>query len=109
MPKEVYAKDKNFIFVDKCNRFVYERLIFVNFNGVFSMVKHDFYYTFQEIKNVVEYFKVSEYIDIECRLYSAPKRWIIDNDYTPYIKPEKKKRKYTKKIKESEQTIEVVE
>lgn len=109
MPKEVYVKDNDFVFVDKCNRFVYEKVIFVSYKGVFSMVRHDFYYTFQEIPNIVRELKLGKYIDIECRLYSAPKSWIIANDYYPYVKPEKKKRKYVKKLNKNEQTINVVE
>jgi hypothetical protein len=106
--KTVYYKDNNFVYVDKCNRFTYDVYVSIQYGNIFSTPQQYRFASDVEIKNIVKYFKIDKYIDIECFMYSAPLRWLIDNGFAVYIKPEKKKRKYNKKkLEENGQKIEI--
>ena len=104
---KIYVKEGRTVFMDNCNRFIYEVFVFVQHKNIFSTVNHKFFSSEKEIKKVIENYKVTENITINCELYSAPIRWLLDNDYDLYVKPEKKKRNYKKK--ENEQKIVPVE
>lgn len=106
MPRTVYEKDNQFIYVDDCNRFIYERYIFVRFENLFSTADYQRYSSDVEIKGIIKHIYIGSYIEIVSELISAPLRWLIDNDFVVYVKPEKKKRKYTKKKKDG-QEIEI--
>ncbi len=93
----VYVKDDQFVYLDKCNRFTYDVYISIAYKNIFSTARYTRYSSDEEIKGVIKYFKINKYVDIECFMYSAPLRWLIDNEFSIYIKPDKKKRTYNKK------------
>lgn len=98
MPKLLYCKENKFIYVDDNNKFTYERHIFISFDNFFISADYKRFQSDSEISNLVEYFKVDKHIEIVSALISAPLEWLKENNFYLYIKPEKKKRKYTKKI-----------
>lgn len=100
----VYYKDNQFVYVDSCNRFIYEVYIFVKFENTFSTARFTRYSSDTEIKGIIKTTYVGDFIEIDCSLYSAPLRWLIDNDFAVYVKPEKKKRKYTKKKEDGQKS-----
>lgn len=88
-----YIKDKEAIRPDNCNRFIYEVMVFVWHSGIYSMVNHKYFHSDKEILGVVKSYFVTSEIEIYCELYSAPKQWLIENDYIEYIEPIKKRNK----------------
>lgn len=56
------------------------------------MVRHRYFSSEKEIPKVVKEYNLNNNIFIITDLIYAPKRWLIDNDYQLYVKPEKKKR-----------------
>lgn len=90
---EFYVKDDKAVRLDSCNRFIYEVMVNVYYNNIFSMVNHKYFSTPVEIPNVIESYYVTPSIEICCEMYSAPKSWLHDNDFVVYVEPEKKKRK----------------
>lgn len=88
-----YIKDKQAVKVDSCNRFIYEVMVFVYYENIFSMAQHKYFSSETYIENIIESYYKSPNIEICCELYSAPKDWLIDNDFILYVEPEKKKRK----------------
>lgn len=89
---EIYVKNKVSVLIDKENRFVYEVTKSVYFKNVYSMVDNKLYYSAKEIKSVKDSVFVSPNIEIACKLFAAPKDWIINNGFVIWTKPEKKKR-----------------
>jgi len=76
----MYQKNNQFVYEDACNRFIYEVFTFIKIDNIFSMAGHEYYTSEQEI-NYIETIYIDEYIEINCELYSAPKKWLIENDY----------------------------
>lgn len=105
--EDVYIKDKQSALINKCGQFIYEVLVYVRFENIFNLANHQLFSSDKEIKNIVSPVYISPHIEIQCYLYSAPKRWLIDNNFILYVKPEKKKR--ILKNKENEQKIIPVE
>lgn len=89
---EIYHKDGKFIRIDNCNRFIYEVSLYVKYQNIYSMINHKYFSSNIEIPNVIDQININNNITIYCEIYSAPKSWIIDNEYVLYVKPEKKKR-----------------
>lgn len=90
---EFYIKENKAVRVDSCNRFIYEVMVFVWYENIYSMVNHKYFSSEVEIKGVIESYFVTPNIEIYCKMYSAPLQWLIDNDFILYIKPAPKKRK----------------
>lgn len=95
----VYVKNEESALVNCCGQFVYEVCVFVHFRGIYNMANSKFFYSDKEL-NIVPILKISPYIEVQCYLYSAPLKWLLNNGFNLYIKPEKKKRI---KKKENEQ------
>lgn len=92
----LYQKNKSGCLADNCNRFIYEVVVTVNLEGFFStpLIK---YFSSDRFLKVVTPIKLSKFTQIETELYSAPLKWLEENDYTLYVKPIKKKRTNVKK------------
>jgi hypothetical protein len=103
--EDIYVKEGQVALVDNCNRFVYEVFVFVQHKNIFSTANHKYFSSEKEIKNIVSIYQHDEYIQTCCDLYSAPLKWLIENDFTLYVKPEKKKRIYKKKVNEEHNGI----
>lgn len=88
-----YRKDDKFVRIDECNRFIYEVTVYVKYENICNMANHKYFSSNTEIPKVVEEYNLDNNITIYCELIYAPKRWLIDNGYQLYVKPEKKKRK----------------
>jgi hypothetical protein len=91
--RNIYVKEGQVVLQDICNRFIYEVFVFVHHKNIFSTINHKYYSSEVEIKNIIENYKVTENITVNCEMYSAPLKWLLDNEFQLYVKPEKKKRK----------------
>jgi hypothetical protein len=94
---ELFSNGEIVVFEDNCNRFIYELAVTVKFENTFStpLIK---YYSSDKFLKIVNYKKLTDYISLESSLYSAPKKWLFENNFIKYEKPIKKKRIYKKKI-----------
>jgi len=92
MVEEIYVKGDQFVRIDECNRFIYEVSVYVKYQNIYSMVNHKYFSSDKEIVTFIDKVVINQFTTIYCELYSAPKEWIIENEFTLYIKPEKKKR-----------------
>jgi len=86
----VYIKGKLTALIS--HTFIYEVSICARFKGYYSIANTTHFSSVNEIANIVESFYKNPYTEITCELYSAPLSWLIENGFTIYIKPEKKKR-----------------
>lgn len=94
----MYVKNNQTVFIDPEERFIYEVYVFIWYENIRSLGNHKFFYSKVEIKNIIESYFINKYIEVYTVLHSAPKEWIIENDFILYVKPEKKKRKKNEKI-----------
>lgn len=92
MKPKTYVKDDEAALINHSGRFVYEVLVYVNHEGILSLHNHKLFSSDHPIQNVVRFTKITKYIEVECCLYSAPEKWLIENGFIVYVKPEKKKR-----------------
>lgn len=90
---EFYINNDKAIRLDSCDRFIYEVTVFVWYENIYSMINHKYFSSEVEIEGIIENHFITPKIEICCEIYSAPKRWLIENDFILYIEPEKKKRK----------------
>lgn len=89
---DVYIKGKESSLVNTCGQFVYEVSTYVRFENIYNMANTMLFYSDKEIQNIVNYAKITPYIEVQCHLYSAPLKWLLNSGFTLYVKPEKKKR-----------------
>lgn len=89
---EIYVKNKTSVLIDKENRFIYEVVKCIYYKNIYSVVDNKLYYSEKEIKSIKDSVFVSPNIEITCKLFAAPKDWIINNGFIIWTKPEKKKR-----------------
>lgn len=94
---DIYIKENQAVLLDNCGRFIYEVFVFVKYKNIFSTVNHRYFSSETEIKNIISSYQYNEFIEIYCELYSAPLKWLLDNEFVVYVKPEKKKRNYKKR------------
>ena len=80
---KAFIKDGAVVLEDNCNRFLYEVFLFINFEGSLSLGGYKIFSSEKEL-NIIPSVKLSKYKEIVCELYSAPKRWLIDNDFNEY-------------------------
>jgi hypothetical protein len=90
--KEVYIKDNKIVLVDSECRFIYEVLVYVWYDNIFSLANSKIFTSVIEIPNIIESYFIDKHIEFFTFLYAAPKKWLVDNDFIEYIYPEKKKR-----------------
>jgi len=97
----VYIKNKRTVFIE--DTFIYEVTICAYFPNYFSVVNTTYFSCKHEIPFIVESFWKNPHTEICCELYAAPLNWLLDNGFTVYIKPEKKR--ITKKNNDESKTI----
>jgi hypothetical protein len=88
----VYTKNGEFVLVNKENLFVYESSVYLHHKNYFSLCNQTYFISSTFIEGIVSSFRRTKHIQICSELFSAPEQWLIDNEYTRYIKPEKIKR-----------------
>ena len=94
--RTLYVKDKQTVLVD--TSFIYETCVYLYHKGYFSLINSKFYSSPKEINGVVESFFIKKNVEICSELFAAPEQWLIDNQFTRYVKPTKMK-KVTNKVK----------
>ena len=92
MKPKIYVKEDEASLVNYSGRFVYEVLVYINFEGILSLHNHKLFCSDNPIQNIARFIKIHPFIEVESCLYSAPEKWLIENGFTLYVKPEKKKR-----------------
>lgn len=95
----IYTKDKEFVLVDKSNLFIYETSVYLFHKDYYSLCNQAYNSSPKFIEGVVSSFWKNKHIQICSELFAAPEQWLIDNEYTRYIKPEKIKRVTNVKVK----------
>ena len=93
----VYTKNGEFVLINKENLFVYECSVYLYYKNYFSLCNQKYFSSSKFIEGIVPSFKRTKHIQMCSELFSAPEQWLIDNEYTRYIKQEKIKR--VRKIK----------
>lgn len=88
----IYIKDDESALVDSCGRFIYEVCVFVRYENIYNIANHKWFTSEKEIPNIIRSLQISPFIEVQCHLYSAPKRWLIDNGFDIYVPKEKKTR-----------------
>jgi len=89
---DVYVRDDEAALINNSGQFVYEVFIFINYDNILSLANHKLFYSDKPIDKVTRFFKYSDHIEVFCDLYSAPEKWLLDNSFVLYVKPEKKKK-----------------
>lgn len=102
LPHKVYIKDKQTVLVDISDCFVYETSMYLYYNKYFSLINKKYFSSKNEINGVVGSFWKNNNIQICSELFSAPETWLINNNFTRYIKIKKDKTVINKKIKLSD-------
>ena len=81
MKDNVYVKEDESALINTCGQFVYEVSMFVNYEGIYSLANHTYYYSDKYIKNIIKIKQISKYIEIHCDLFSAPEKWLNENNF----------------------------
>ena len=97
---DVYKKDKQIILPSKTKEFVYVVTVEIHYPNYYSVANTRYYSSLKEIPNIVPSFFKNLHTEICCELYSAPLEWLLDNDFSIYIKPKKIRKKRVLIIKE---------
>jgi hypothetical protein len=82
----LYCKDKQG--VEEGQEFIYEVLVYVKYDNFLSLADRKYFRSTRPLK-VVSNFKYSKYIEVECELFSAPLKYLLDNNYTIFTKKQK--------------------
>ena len=94
-----YIKDDEIVLINEDGLFVYETNVFVHHLNLFGLANSAFHTSSTPIDGIVKSFWKSPYIQICSSLYSAPERWLIDNQYKRYIETKKVSKKKSSKNK----------
>lgn len=89
----IYVKDNISALIDENNKFIYEVSIFISYKNIYHLHSTELFSSDIEIKSIIESYNIDKNITINCKLYAAPKEWLVNNKFTIWSKPEKKKRK----------------
>lgn len=92
MKTKVFVNDTESALINYCGQFIYEVSLFINYKGLYHIVNHKYYYSDKPIYNIQNIKQITKYLEIHCNLFSAPEKWLLDNGFIEYKKPEKKKR-----------------
>ena len=84
--QEVYHNDVHSALINPNGQFVYEVFVYIHYDNIFIMNKHQLYYSDKELK-IVETKKINSHVEMHCYLYSAPKEWLEKNNFVLYINP----------------------
>lgn len=104
MEENIYVNKRNSAFINTNRKFVYEVCVYCYYKNYYSIVNRAYYSSDVEITNYVRSFFRDPHTEIRCELYSAPLPWLLDNGYTKYQKPDKKKSTKKSKIKENDKS-----
>jgi hypothetical protein len=80
------------VLVEDSNTFVYETSVYLYHKNYFSLCNKKYFSSPKYIEGVIGSFFKTKNIQICSELYAAPEHWLIDNEFTRYVKPEKIKR-----------------
>ena len=94
-----YIKDDEVVLINEDGLFVYETNVFVYYPKLFGLANSSIHTSTKPIEGIVKSFWKSPYIQICSSLYSAPERWLIDNQYKRYIETKKVSKKKSSKNK----------
>lgn len=89
---ELYIKNGEIILVDIGGSFVYETSVYLYYKNYFSLSNKKYFSSPKPIDGVVGSFFKTKNIEICSELYAAPKQWLIDNEFTRCVIPEKIKK-----------------
>ena len=92
-----YIKDKEVVLVNEQNVFDYETCVYDYHDKTFGLCNSAFHSSPTPIPNIVKCFWKSRNIQICSSLYSAPEKWLQDNEYVRYIAVKKVRNKTKKK------------
>lgn len=95
MTNKLYVNKGKGVLLDTEGRFIYEVSVNVIFDGIFILVNSTLYASKIEILDIIELYHINKHVELCCSLYAAPKNWLIDNNFVPYIKIKKVKTKIT--------------
>ena len=95
---KVYVKGDESALINYSGQFVYEVSVYINFQDTLSLARHSLFYSDKPIDKIVRFFKYSKYIEVFCDLYSAPEKWLLDNEFVLFVKPEKIKKDEQKSL-----------
>lgn len=76
-----WIKNNEVVFQSK--NYIYESCVYLYESKRFSLINKSYYESPKEL-NVVSSFWKTRNIEICCTLYSAPKEWLINNNYKLY-------------------------
>lgn len=96
----IYVKDKEAVLINTNNLFVYHISIFAYHKKYFSLCNDKYFSSEKEVKGIIQSFFINPYIEIYSELYSAPEKWLREQGFRVYVKPEKIKK--IKKQKEND-------
>ena len=88
-----YSNGTNILFCNTNNQFVYYCKICLYINNTYSVINSKYYSSYIFIPNVIESYFINKHIENTCELFSAPKKWLNENNYKVISKPEKSKLK----------------
>ena len=92
MTTELYINKGRGVLLDTENRFIYEVMVYVMFEGIYMLVNSTLYASKTEILNIIDSYFINKHVELCCSMYAAPKNWLIDNEFVPYVKKKKVKK-----------------
>ena len=96
----IYVKDKESVLINTNNLFIYHVSIFVYHKKYFSLCNDKYFSSKNEVENLIQSYFINPYIEIYSELFSAPEKWLREQGFRVYVKPEKIKK--IKKQKEND-------
>ena len=88
--KDIYVLGDESAHICFGNVFIYEVSVWANYPQYFCKVNSQLYTSPKEIKNYCKTFYKSPNVQISCTLMAAPERWLSNNGFKLWVKPEKK-------------------
>ena len=89
--EDVYTNGKECVTISHNNKFLYRVVANVQYENIYCTVQTKYFESDIKIDYIDTVF-LNKRITINCYLDSAPKKYIDENRFKLYIKPEKKKR-----------------
>ena len=91
-----YSNGENILFCNTNNQFVYYCKICYHSSNIYSVINSIYYSSDKFIPKIVESYFINKNLENTCELFSAPKKWLIENNYDVISKPKKNKLKKVK-------------
>lgn len=80
-----YIKKQELIVSNNLSIFIYEVSVYIHFKNLFFLANSKMYSSKVPITNIVQDYWKNKHIQICCNLYSAPEKWLLENDYKEYV------------------------